>query len=315
MSESTTRPEALLQRLEWTVLRRLDGLLHGNYRTLFRGFGMDLADLREYQFNDDVRHIDWNVTARMDQPHVREFLEEREVTAWFVLDLSPSVDFGSGTKKKRTVSSEFVGTLAHMLTRYGNKVGAIFYGGQLDTVIAAKSGRMQVLQILHRMQRRPELAQSPVTNLSQFLQEAGAIMNRRSVVFVVSDFISSPGWEKPLAQLAQRHETLAVRLYDPLEMELPDLGLFTIQDAETGEQIFVDTHDKGFRKRFAAAADKREAELRKAFNDAGIDALELSTDDDLVETLMRFVDLRKQRSRMAAGAVAGATKHHLEGTT
>lgn len=315
MSNSAANPEALLQRLEWTVLRRLDGLLHGNYRTLFRGFGMDLADLREYQFGDDVRHIDWNVTARTDLPHVREFLEDREVTAWFVLDLSPSVDFGSGDKKKRAVSSEFVGTLAHMLTRHGNKVGAMFYGGALDTVIPSRSGRMQVLQILNRMQARPELAQSKATDLAEFLHSAAAVMKRRSVVFIVSDFISAAGWEKPLAQIAARHETLAVRLYDPLEMELPDLGLFTIQDAETGEQLFVDTHDKGFRKRFAAAADKREAHLRSAFADAGIDALELSTDDDLVDALMRFADLRKQRSRMAAGAVIGQPFSHLEGTT
>ncbi|CAN5605932.1 DUF58 domain-containing protein [soil metagenome] len=314
MSESAQNPEALLRRLEWTVLRRLDGLLHGNYRTLFRGFGMDLADLREYQFGDDVRHIDWNVTARMQTPYVREFLEEREVTAWFLLDLSPSVDFGSHLKKKRTVSSEFVGTLSHMLTRHGNRIGAVFYGGALDTVIPAKSGRMQTLQILQRMQQRPEVHSSPVTNLQEFLSAAVGIMPRRSVVFVVSDFISSPGWEKPLAQLAQRHETLAVRLYDPLEMELPDLGLFTIQDAETGEQIFVDTHDKGFRKRFAAAAERREAALRQAFSQAGVDALELSTDDDLVDTLMRFADLRKQRSRMLPGAMASIPKH-LEGTT
>lgn len=306
--------ETVLRRLEWTVLRRLDGLLHGNYRTLFRGFGMDLADLREYQFNDDVRHIDWNVTARMGTPYVREFLEEREVTVWFLLDLSPSVDFGSNLKKKRMVSSEFVGTLAHMLSRHGNRVGAIFYGSGIDTVIRAKSGRMQVLQILNRMQQRPELAQSPVTDLGEFLRGALPVMPRRSVVFVVSDFITPPGWEKPLSQLARRHETLAVRLYDPLEMELPDLGLLTIQDAETGEQIFVDTHDRGFRKRFAAAAEKREKELRQAFSNAGVDALELSTDDDLVDTLMRFADLRKQRSRMSAGATASFSKH-LEGMT
>ena len=137
----------ILRRLDWTVVRRLDGLLQGDYRTFLRGAGMELADLREYQLHDDVRHIDWNVTARMQVPHVRVFTEDREMSAWFLLDLSPSVDFGSNLRKKRTVSSEFVGTLAHMLTRHGNKIGAVFYGGGIDTVIPAKSGRMQVLQI------------------------------------------------------------------------------------------------------------------------------------------------------------------------
>jgi uncharacterized protein (DUF58 family) len=126
-------------------------------------------------------------------------------------------------------------------------------------------------------------------------------MPRRSVVFVVSDFISAPGWAAPLAHLAQRHEVIAVRLYDPLEMELPDLGLVVMEDAETGEQVFVDTHDRGFRQRFAAAAERREAELRAAFRQAGVDALELATDDDLFDTVLRLADLRKRRSQLAAG--------------
>ena len=306
MSESPRDPERILRRLEWTVIRRLDGALHGNYRTLFRGFGLDLADLREYQYHDDVRHIDWNVTARLQTPYVRVFNEDREITAWFLLDLSPSMEFGSRETKKRSVSTEFVAVLARLLTRHGNRVGALFYGAEMDTVIPARSGRRQVLHILQRMLARPALDKAPATDLQGFLKAAYQVMPRRSLVFVVSDFISTPGWGKPLAQLAQRHEVLAVRLYDPLEMELPDIGLLTMQDAETGEQIFVDTHDKGFRKRFAAAADRRETELRSAFNLAGVDTLELSTEDDLVNALMRFADLRKQRSRLAAGATLPA---------
>ena len=151
---------AILRRLEWTVIRRLDGALHGDYRTLFRGFGLDLADLREYQYHDDVRHIDWNVTARLGTPYVREFNEDREVTAWFLLDLSPSVDFGSGQVRKRSVSAEFVTVLARLLTRHGNRVGAMFYGERVDTVIPALSGRRQVLHILHRMLARPERSAS-----------------------------------------------------------------------------------------------------------------------------------------------------------
>jgi uncharacterized protein (DUF58 family) len=301
-------PEKVLRRLEWTVIRRLDGMLHGDYRTLFRGTGLDLADLREYQYHDDVRHIDWNVTARLQTPYVREFHEDREVTAWFLLDLSPSIDFGS-ENRKRSVSTEFITVLARLLTRQGNRVGALFYGDQVDTVIPARSGRRHVLSILHKLLSRSELPRSEGTDLREFLRTAFQVMRRRSIVFIVSDFFSEPGWAEPLAHLSQRHEVVAVRLYDPLERELPDMGMLVMQDSETGEQLFVDTHDKGFRKRFASVAERRERELRLALSRAGVDCLELSTDGDLVDALMRFADLRKRRSRLAAG---GGMPRHLE---
>jgi uncharacterized protein (DUF58 family) len=283
-------------------------VLHGDYRTLFRGYGLDLADLREYAFGDDVRHIDWNVTARLQVPHVREFNEEREVAAWFVLDLSPSVAFGSRELQKRAVSAEFVAVLARILTRHGNRVGALCYGSSVDTVIPARSGRRQVLHLLHRMTTRPEAKQATATDLADFLRTAYRVAPRRSLMFVVSDFISTPGWAEPLARLAQRHDVVAVRLYDPMEVELPDIGLLVVQDAETGEQLFVDTHDRGFRRRFAAAAARREDELRNAFRVAGVDALELSTDSDLVDAILRFADLRKRRSQLATG---GGLPPHL----
>ena len=302
--------EEVLRRLEWTVIRRLDGLLHGDYRTLFRGFGLDLADLREYQYHDDVRYIDWNVTARLMAPYVRVYNEDRDVTAWFLLDLSPSLDFGS-TETKRSISSEFVAVLARLLTRHGNRVGALFYGDSVDTVIPARSGRRHVLHILSRMLSRPERSHSAATNLREFFQTGFRVMQRRSLVFIVSDFISTPGWGEPLAHLARRHEVLAVRLYDPLELELPDLGLLAMRDAETGEQLFVDTHDRDFRKRFAAAAERRETELRSALRHAGVDGLELATDDNLVDAILRFADLRKRRSQLAAG---GSLPKHLRGS-
>jgi uncharacterized protein (DUF58 family) len=298
-------PEAVLRRLEWTVIRRLDGLLHGDYRTLFRGFGLDLADLREYQYGDDVRHIDWNVTARLQQPYVREYHEDREVTAWFLVDLSQSTDFGSQEVKKRAVAEEFVALLSRLLTRHGNRVGAILYGSQVGRttqgvvrVIAPATGRRQVLAILHAMSQRPKPRPGEGTKLADLLKSGFNFVRRRSLLFLVSDFISAPGWERPLVQLAQRHEIIAVRLHDPLETALPDLGLLVFQDAETGEQLFVDTHDGSFRKRFMAAAEKRELELRAALADAGVDALELGTEADLVDTVMRFASLRK-RSRVA----------------
>ena len=304
MSGSSSNAEQLLRRLEWTVLRRLDGLLQGDYRTLLRGTGMDLADLREYQHHDDVRHIDWNVTARLSQPHVRVFTEDREMSAWFLLDLSPSMDFGSSEQKKRDVSTQFVAVLARALTRHGNRVGAMLYGSGADTVIPARGGRHHVLHLLHTLQTRPDSSRQGATRLHELLQSAASVVRRRSTIFVVSDFISEPGWEKPLGQLAQRHEVVAVRLLDPLELALPDLGLIPIRDAETGEQLMVDTHDAGFRQRFARIAAQREADLRQSLGRAGVDALELSTDEDLVDTLMRFADLRKRRSR-ASGAAQG----------
>ena len=295
--------EKVLKKLEWTVIRRLDGILHGDYRTLFRGFGLDLADLREYQYHDDVRHIDWNVTARLQTPYVREYNEDRDINAWFLLDLSPSVDFGSGEVRKRSVANDFVAVLARLLTRHGNRVGALLYGDKVDTVIPARSGRRHVLHLMNRMSARPQLAQSTGTRLEELLHTGFSVVKRRSLVFVVSDFISAPGWAKPLALLARRHEVVAVRLYDPLEMELPDIGLFVMQDAETGEQLFIDTHDKGFRRRFAELARQREDDLRRAFREAGVDALELATDDDLADGILRFADLRKRRTQLAAGAM------------
>jgi len=295
----------VLRRLEWTVLRRLDGLLQGDYRTLMRGTGMDLADLREYQHHDDVRHIDWNVTARLQSPHVRVFTEDHEMAAWFLLDLSPSVDFGSGDQRKSQVSAEFVAVLARVLTRHGNRVGAMLYGTGVDTVLPARGGRAHVLRLLHSMQTRPEPAAATTTRLDELLRAAARFLRRRSTVFVASDFISEPGWEKTLGQLAQRHEVVAVRLLDPLELELPDLGLIPIRDLETGAQLLVDTHDAGFRKRFARIAAQREADLRQVLAQAGVDTLELSTDGDLVDAIMRFTELRKRRGQASDASGRG----------
>ena len=304
---SPAPPHLLLQKLEWTVLRRLDGALQGDYRTLLRGHGVDLADLREYQLHDDVRHIDWNVTARVSVPHVRQFTEERDLTAWFLLDLSPSIDFGS-QRRKRELSEAFVAVMASLVLRHGNRVGAVLYGNRLETVLPPRSGRAHLLHLMQRMRQRPTAAAEGATRLSDLIARALPSLRRRSAVFVVSDFISEPGWERPLAQLAQRHDVVAVRLYDPAEMALPELGLVLMRDAETGEELFVDTGARGFRERFEAAAARREAALREALVRAGVDALELPTDADLGESILTFVQARRQRSRLAAGATASSRR-------
>jgi uncharacterized protein (DUF58 family) len=297
MQNLSSTPEHILRHLEWTVIRRLDGLLQGDYRTLMRGAGLDLADLREYQHGDDVRHIDWNATARLQTPYVREYTEDREVAAWFLLDLSASLDFGSSTVRKRAVAADFVALISRLLTRHGNRVGAIVYGAGVEEMIPARSGRRHVLHLMQRILSRPDITSAGETRLLDLLLAGANFLDRRSTVFIVSDFISVPGWEQSLGQLAQRHEVTAVRLSDPLERDMPDLGLLTLEDAETGEQILVDTHDAGFRSRLNQLAIEREVALRQALSSAGVDTLELSTDDDLFESVLRFTDLRKRRAR------------------
>jgi uncharacterized protein (DUF58 family) len=305
MSTSTSprNPEKILQRLDWTVIRRLDGVLQGDYRTLFHGFGLDLADLREYQFTDDIRYIDWNVTARMQTPYVRQYIEDREVTAWFLLDLSPSVDFGTVHTLKRNLLIDFVTVLARLLTRHGNRVGAMVYNGKVERVIPVGGGKLQVLQIINELLRQPKLQHAPATNLNTLLETALRTIRRRSLVFIISDFFSAPGWEKPLGVLTQRHEVLAVRLSDPRETQLPDIGPIIFEDAETGEQLYLDTHDKKFRKRFVDASQRREYDLNLAFRRAGVDVLPLSTEDDLVHEIVRFATMRKQRKQLPNPAV------------
>jgi uncharacterized protein (DUF58 family) len=222
MSTIAQSPERILQRLDWQVIRRLDGLLQGDYRSLFYGYGIDFADLREYQAEDDIRYIDWNVTARMDSPYVRKYMEDREITAWFLLDLSPSIDFGGTQALKRTVLIDFVTTLARLLTRHGNRVGAIFYSNRVDRTIPPGGGKTHVLRLVNDLLKQPSLPHAPFTDLSPLLGAGMHSIQRRSLVFIVSDFICESGWERPLALLNRRHEVLAIQLWDPREIEIPD---------------------------------------------------------------------------------------------
>lgn len=297
---SQQKPEVVLRRVEWTVLRRLDGLLQGEYRTLFRGHGIDLADIREYEPGDDVRYIDWNVSARMDTPYVRQYLEDREVSAHFLLDLSPSVDFGTVNTLKRDQLVDFVALLSRLLTRHGNKIGAVLYAGKVERTIPAATGRNQVLRLLNDVMNLPRLQSAPYTSVSDLIEHALRTIKRRSVIFLVSDFFTAPGWERPLGMLARKHEVIAVRLEDPRERELPDIGMVVMNDAETGESVHVDTHDAKFRKRFDAVVREREAQLHSVFTRCGVDVLLLSTEEDLAGAVLRFAALRKQRRGLRA---------------
>ncbi len=297
-STSARTPERILHRLDWQVIRRLDGYLQGDYRSLFYGSGVDFADLREYQPEDDIRYIDWNVSARMNTPYVRKYVEDREVIAWFLLDLSPSVDFGRVDNQKRTVLIDFVATLARLLTRHGNRVGAMMYGSRIQHTVPARGGRLQVLRLINDLLKQPyHLSKASMTDLAPLFNGGLNAIKKRSLVFVISDFISAPGWEKPLNLLSQRHEVIAIRLWDPREMELPDIGTIIMEDAETGEQLYVDTHDKKFRQRFKEAASQREAMLAETFKRSGVDVLPLSTEEDLIRAIIRFATIRRQHRK------------------
>lgn len=313
-------PERILRRLEWRVIRRLDGRLQGDYRTLFRGTGIDVVDLREYQPGDDLRHVDWNVTARTDVPHVREYLEDREVTAWLLLDRSASMDFGPVERRKHLVMTEVAATVAQLLSRSGNRVGAVLFGSEVEEVVPPASGRNQVLRIVSRLLAGPaggaggKVAGEPgkagrkgrkgrnsappgATDLSVPLRAAVGIARRRSLVIVVSDFISTPGWERPLALLARRHDVVALQVVDRHEFDLPAVGMIYVEDPETGEQIFVDTDDAAFARRLRAAADERQAALTDAVRSANADLFTIATDEDLVRALARVAELRRRRRR------------------
>jgi uncharacterized protein (DUF58 family) len=317
-------PESVLSRLEWRVIRRLDGRLQGNYRTLFRGDGVDVVDLREYQPGDDLRHIDWNVTARTDTPHVRRYLEDRDVTAWLLLDRSPSMGFGPVDRSKHLVLVEIAATVAQLLSRGGNRVGAVLFDAGVDEIVPPGSGRKQVLRIISRLldapssvaaaapaprerslrsawrlrsSRSPSAApEGRTTALGVPLRALQGIARRRSMVVIVSDFISEPGWERPLTQLAARHDVVALRVVDRREFDLPDVGMIYVEDAETGEQIFVDSGDADFQRRLRAAADERQAVLAAAARKAGVELFPVTTDEDLVRALARIAELRRRRS-------------------
>ena len=297
ISTSAPTPERILHRLDWQVIRRLDGYLQGDYRSLFYGSGVDFADLREYQPEDDIRYIDWNVSARMNTPYVRKYVEDREVIAWFLLDLSPSVDFGKLDNQKRNVLIDFVATLARILTRHGNRVGAMMYGSSVQHTVPARGGRNQVLRIINDLLKQPRQTNGSITNLAPLFNSGLNAIKKRSLVFVISDFISAPGWEKSLNLLSQRHEVVVIRLWDPREMDMPDIGTVIMEDAETGEQLYVDTHDKKFRQRFREAAAQREKALSETFKRAGVDALPLSTEEDLIRAIVRFATIRRQHRK------------------
>lgn len=294
----TAASDRLLRRLEWQVLRRLDGRLQGAYRTAWRGVGIDFTDLRSYTAEDDVRHIDWNVSARMDETFVRQYTEERDLTAWLVLDRSASMRSGAARQGKDSVLNELAICLARLLSQNGNRVGAILFDNDRQQVIPPRTGRTQTLRLAHELDR-PATTTGPgaTTDLAAMVRLAATASRRRSLVFVLSDFIGDPGWDGELTMLAHRHEVVTVRIVDPAELDLPDLGLVVVEDAETGEQLLVDSSDPLLRQRLNAQVHARESAMAETMSRAGVTAHRITTDQDLVRALVDMVRRSGRRSR------------------
>jgi uncharacterized protein (DUF58 family) len=286
-------PEKVLRRLEFKVVRRLDGFLFGDYTGIFYGPSLDLAEVREYQPGDEVRRIDWNVTARMHRLFVRQYLEEKELTAWLLVDLSPSMRFGTRRELKRDTAVEFAGVASYIISRHGDKVGLIGFPGR-DVYVPPRSGRLHALRIIHELQSIGE--EDRAGDLTSGLRRVAPVLRRRSLVFVVSDFLGD-GWERPLRELARRHDVIAVRIDDPAERELPDVGGMPVRDPETGEQLWVDTSDPQVRAAYRRLAAEERAKTAQAFRSARVDALDLSTAEPLVDPLLKFVTYRRRKGR------------------
>ncbi|MFI5891063.1 DUF58 domain-containing protein [Actinoplanes sp. NPDC051513] len=292
-----TAPERLLRRLEWKLGRRLDGRLQGAYRTVWHGAGIDFTDLRVYLPEDDVRHIDWNVTARVDEPHVRLYTEDRELTCWLVMDRSASMRFG-GHDGKESVAAELAISLGRLVSQGGNRVGAILFDNDAQQIIPPRTGRDQILRITRELTRPFTGKKGKTTDLSRMLRlAASTTLRRRSLVFVMSDFIGDPGWDRELARLTHRHEVVVIRVVDPAELDLPDLGVILVEDAETGEQLLVDTSDPLLRGRLATQVGLREDAVAEGMRKAGVDAHRITTDQDLLAALVGMVQRSGQGRR------------------
>ena len=300
-----TTPERLLIRLEWRVIRRLDGRLVGGYRTAHRGTGTDLVGLREYTDGDDARHIDWNVTARLNEPQLRVFTEDRELTVWLVLDRSASLTVGGPQRAKHDVLSELALVLARLFGRGGNRIGALLYDNGVVRVVPAGTGRRHALRIGAELTRtaggRPRVGQhgagqyGSTTDLAAMLDAAAKLARRRALIVVISDFIGDGDWGRSLLRLTPRHEVVALRVTDAADDELPDVGLVVIEDAETGEQLVIDSGDPLLRTRLPAAVEDRDTRLAAGMRRAGVPIHRIGTDADLVTALIEVVASTQRR--------------------
>jgi uncharacterized protein (DUF58 family) len=301
-------PDRLLHRLEWRVVRRLDGRIQGGYRTPRRGSGLDFAGIRPYEEGDDARHIDWNVTARLDELQVREFNEDRELTTWLVLDRSASMAVGGPDRGKHDMLTELALILARVLGRNGNRVGAVLYDGApraqrasemtadagTTRIVPPRTGRGHALRIGRELDRTVDSQATATTDLAAMLDTVASLA-RRCLVVVISDFIGTGEWQLPLIRLAHRNDVVVLRIVDHVDDALPEVGLIVVEDAETGEQVLVDSADPWFRTRFRDGVQARDTGLRSGMRRAGVPLHRVDTGSDLVETLLAVISSTQRR--------------------
>ncbi|TMG32761.1 MAG: DUF58 domain-containing protein [Chloroflexi bacterium] len=300
----TVPVDELMRRARWPVLRRLGFHPGGDEQSRFRGVGIEYSDVREYQAGDDPRSIEWNITARSDRPYVRESLPDRGLDAWMLIDVTRSLDWGTARCLKRQLGLEFAAAVGQLLIARGNRVGALLFDERVRAIVPPLSGRTALLRLIARVERE---AQDPAssTNLGRALTEAGRLIRKPSLVIVITDFMTADGWQRPLSSLAMRHEVIAAWVTDPRERDIPDVGVVTFEDPESGQQILVDTGDARLRLRFESAADTQREAIRTDLQRARAAIAELSTVADLVPQLVRFIKQREaQRGRPPARVTA-----------
>jgi uncharacterized protein (DUF58 family) len=286
-----------VRQIEIRTRRLVNDSLAGEYHSVFRGRGMDFDEVREYVPGDEVRAIDWNVTARAGRPFVKKFTEERELTIMLMVDLSASGNFGSAGQSKRELAAELASVLAFSAIRNGDKVGLILFTDGIEQYIPPKKGRQHVLRVVREI-----LFFKPKhrgTNVTHALDFVNGVTARRSVVFLISDFQSEnlDNLRRAMRLTHRRHDLIAVRIQDPHESTLPDVGLLSIEDAETGEMLELDTTNPDIRMRFAACAQERVVLLKRAFNGEAVDSLDLVTGENYVPALRRFFKTRERKRR------------------
>ena len=312
-SLDVTAAEAVLRRLEFAVRNKLDGLLQGNYVGLVPGPGSEAGESRQYVPGDDVRRMDWPVTARTTVPHVRQTIAERELETWVVVDLSPSMDFGTATVEKRELVLAGLTAVVHLTVRGGNRVGAVVGNGPQSFVIPARAGRAHARHLMRKIALTPRAEQAGAHDLTRLLEQVRRPPRRRGMVAVLSDFLDTGDgtagapvpWQRPLRGLADRHQLLAIEVVDPRELELAPAGLVTFVDPETGRQLEVQTSDPAVRARYAVAAAAQRERIAAGLRHAGAAHLQLRTDRDWISDIVRFVIARR---RFVVGAVGAGVR-------
>ena len=282
-------PAAALRALQIQVTRRLQGMLAGEFRSSLYGDGVELAQIRPYAPGDDVRRIEWNVTARTGEPHVRVTLAERVLVTWLLLDTSPSMHFGTADRRKQDVADGVAIAVGHIATRRGNRLAVTTFGDRHPVTLPPQQGRHGLLGLLEALRREPEEERVGATSLGSALTRANAIARQRGLMVVVSDFRGPLDWRKPFIQAMSRHDVVAVEVRDPREQELPDVGELWLVDPETGREVRVDTRSRSLRDRFAAAAAEERSGVARVLGALGVPHCVLSTEGDWLRPFATFL--------------------------